>query len=101
MQNGEEVDLWAARDAVVMKALSLVFPDHLSLSPRCTHLKGHGGLTYAVREVVARCPSIASSSRPMCGDRAVLNLVGQYLWRCGEWVGCIGTIGRASRWGVR
>ena len=45
LQNGEEVDLWAARDAVVMQVLSLDLPDHLPFSPRCTHRKGHGGLT--------------------------------------------------------
>jgi len=26
LQNGEEVDLWPARDAVVLKALALVLP---------------------------------------------------------------------------
>jgi hypothetical protein len=29
LQHGEEVDLWPARDAVVMKALALVLPEHL------------------------------------------------------------------------
>ena len=56
MQNGEEVALWTTRDAVVMKAVSLVLPYHLPLSPRCTHLKGHEGLTSAVHEVVAALP---------------------------------------------
>ena len=44
LQDGTEVDLWAARDAVVLQALSLVLPPQLPLSPRCTHLPGHGGL---------------------------------------------------------
>ena len=44
LQDGTEVDRWAARDAVVLQALSLVLPPHLPLSPRCTHLTGHGGL---------------------------------------------------------
>ena len=33
LQNGEEVDLWPARDAVVMKALALVLPN----ISRCRH----------------------------------------------------------------
>jgi len=56
MQNGEEVDLWPARDAVVMKALALVLPQHLPLSRRCTHLKGYEGLKHAVRVVLTALP---------------------------------------------
>ena len=56
LRNGEEVDLWSARDAVVMKAVALVLPQHLPLSTRCTHLKGHGGLKHAVREVLKALP---------------------------------------------
>jgi hypothetical protein len=104
LQNGEEVDLWAARDAVVMKALALVLPHYLPLSPRCTHLKGHGGLKYAVREVVKALPQhhfvlktdvqayYASIDHQLLldhlavriTDRHVLNLIGQYLRRCAE-----------------
>jgi hypothetical protein len=43
LANGEEVDLWAARDALVMKALTLVLQPVLPLSSCCTHLKGQGG----------------------------------------------------------
>ena len=50
------MDLWSARDAVVMKALALGLPHYLPLSPRCTHLKGHGGLKYAVRQGLAYLP---------------------------------------------
>jgi len=56
LQNGEEVDVWSARDAVVMKTLAFVLPSHLQLFTRCTHLKGHGGLKRAVREVWAQIP---------------------------------------------
>ena len=52
----EDMDLWAARDAVVLKALSLLLPTVLPLSKRCAHLKGHGGAKYAVRQVVAHLP---------------------------------------------
>ena len=104
LQNGEEVDLWTARDAVVMKALSLILPHHLPLSPRYTHLKGHGGLKYAIRQVLAALPqyrfvlktdvrSYYASIEPQLlldrwavhlPDRAVLNIIGQYLRRCAE-----------------
>src|SRR5262249_55679950 len=43
LRSGEEVDLWSARDAVVMKALALVLAQHLPLAKQCTHVKGHGG----------------------------------------------------------
>jgi hypothetical protein len=104
LQNGEEVDLWSARDAVVMKALALVLPQHLPLSPRCAHLKGHGGLKYTVGEVLKALPQYrfvlktdvrsyyASMDHQLVldrlavyiGDRAVLNLLGQYLRRYAE-----------------
>jgi hypothetical protein len=107
LQNGEEVDLWAARDAVVMKALSLVLPHHLPLSPRCAHLKGSGGLKYAVREVLKALPQhrfvlktdvrsyyasmdyhVLLDRLAVCiADQPVLNLIGQYLRRCVEWGG--------------
>ena len=63
LRNGEEVDLWAARDAVVMQALALVLPPHLPLSPCCTHLTGHGGLKYAVRQVWAQRRTCAPITR--------------------------------------
>jgi RNA-directed DNA polymerase len=104
LQNGEDVDLWTARDAVVMKALALVLPRSLPLSTRCTHLNGHGGLKYAVREVIAALPEhrfvlktdvrsyYASIDHRLLLDRLavyitdqqVLNLIGQYLRRCAE-----------------
>ena len=31
--------------------MALVLAEHLPVSRRCTHLKGHGGAKYAVREV--------------------------------------------------
>ncbi len=52
--DGEEVDLWSARDALVLKALTIVLAKHLPVSDRCTHVKGHGGAKAAVRQVWAR-----------------------------------------------
>jgi hypothetical protein len=104
LPNGEAVDLWPARDAVVMKALSLVVSQSLPLSKQCTHLKGHGGSTCAVRQVLQALPQFrfvlktdvqsyyASIDHQLLLDRlavyipdwTVLNLIGQYLRRCAE-----------------
>ncbi len=54
LKDGEEIDLWSARDALVLKALTIVMAKHLPVSTRCTHLKGHGGAKAAVRQVWAR-----------------------------------------------
>ena len=101
----EDLDLWAARDAVVLKALSLLLPSVLPLLKRCcTHLKGHGGAKYAVRQVLARLPRCqyvlktdgqayyASIDHPLLLDRlarylperGVLTLIGQSLRRVAE-----------------
>jgi len=39
-----------------MKALSMVLPRVLGLSESCTHLNGHGGAKFAVREAMKRLP---------------------------------------------
>ncbi len=103
----EEVDLWPARDAVVMKALALLLPQYLPLSEHCTHLKGHGGAKYAVRQAMEQLPNhrfvlktdvrsyYASIEHQLLldrlavyiADRQVLNLIAQYLRRCAEWGG--------------
>jgi hypothetical protein len=51
--NGKSLELWSARDALVLKALALVLSGHLEprLSPRCYHLAGRGGAKAAVRAV--------------------------------------------------
>jgi hypothetical protein len=54
--DGEVLHLWSARDALVLKALALVIGPVLRFSPRCVHVKGHGGLKAAVREVQQRLP---------------------------------------------
>ncbi len=48
----EEVDLWPARDAVVMKALAGLLLEALPISPRVTHIAGHGGQKGVVREAL-------------------------------------------------
>ncbi len=49
LKDGEEIDLWSARDALMLKALAIVLAKHLPVSPRRTHVKGHGGVKAAVR----------------------------------------------------
>jgi hypothetical protein len=102
--NGDEVDLWSARDALVMKALTLVLHPVLPVSPHCTHLKGHGGLKEAIRSVHAHRGShpfvfktdvqsyyasidhhrLLACLAPHIPEPTILNLVGQYLKRRAE-----------------
>lgn len=49
--DGEVIELWSARDALVLKALSIVLGQTFEVSPRYTHVKGHGGAKAVVREV--------------------------------------------------
>jgi len=51
LKDGEDTDLWSARDALVLKALAIVLGEHFPVSHSCTHIKGHGGAKFAVREV--------------------------------------------------
>ena len=99
-----DMDLWPARDAVILKALSLLMPELLPLSPRCAHLKGHGGAKYAVRQALAHLPGFryvlktdvqqyyASIDHHLLldhlaryiTDRTLLNLIAQSLRRVAE-----------------
>jgi RNA-directed DNA polymerase len=49
-------ELWSAKDALVLKAISIILGDHLKpvMSRNCYHLKDHGGAKAAVR-ATARC----------------------------------------------
>jgi len=104
LKDGDETDLWSARDALVLKTLALVLRDHLPVSRRCTHVKGNGGAKYAVRQVSEYLPAnryvlrtdvksyYASIDHLLLldllavhiRDRRVLNLLGQYLRRTSE-----------------
>jgi hypothetical protein len=52
-KNGQILHLWAAEDAVVIKLLSVLLQDKLTVSPSCVHVKGHGGLKRAVTQIQA------------------------------------------------
>jgi hypothetical protein len=43
LPTGDEVDLWSARDALVLKGLALVLGTRLPFSHRCVHVKGQWG----------------------------------------------------------
>jgi hypothetical protein len=108
LKDGSDIDLWSARDALVLKALTIVLSDILPLSPRCTHVRGHGGAKAAVRQVMAHLPAngfvmrtdvksfyasidhIALMDRLArhIDDRSILNLLGQYMRRTAERGGC-------------
>ncbi len=52
-RHDDVLDVWTARDALVLKAIALVLTDALlpRLSSRCVHLAGRGGAKAAVRAV--------------------------------------------------
>ncbi len=104
LANGEEIDLWSARDALVLKALAMVLAGHLPVSRSCTHVKGHGGAKAAVRQVMVKLADnrfvlktdvrsyyasidhflLLGQLAGYVKDRHVLNLLGQYLRRSSE-----------------
>ena len=99
LADGEKIDLWSARDALVLKAITIALQPILPVSPRCTHVKGHGGIKAAVRRVMRHLGTnrfvmrsdvksyYASIDHHLLldqlaadiKDKAVLNLIGQYL----------------------
>ncbi len=104
LADGGDIDLWSARDALVLKALAMVLADVLPVSPRCTHVKGHGGAKAVVRHARARLGDNRFVMRTdvksyyasighvllmdrlalVIPDRAILNLLGQYMKRTSE-----------------
>ena len=48
--DGEEVALWSAADALVLKWMTMALQDLLPVHRACTHVKGHGGHKAAVRQ---------------------------------------------------
>ena len=108
LKDGSDIEQWSARDALVLKALTIVLSDILPVSSRCTHIKGHGGAKSVVRQVMthlnangfvlrtdvksyyASIDHIALMDRLArhIDDRAILNLLGQYMRRTAERGGC-------------
>jgi len=102
--NGEQNDLWSARDALVLKAMAEILGEHLPISRRCVHVKGHGGAKAAIRQIMRRLPEarfvlktdvanyyasidhvkLLDRLAAVIPDRDVLNLVGQMCGRVAE-----------------
>jgi hypothetical protein len=55
---GETIAVWCSCDALILKVLTRIIQDNLKpfLSKSCYHLKGHGGLKGAIRDVMKHCP---------------------------------------------
>ncbi|WP_135505237.1 reverse transcriptase/maturase family protein [Roseovarius aestuariivivens] len=101
LKDGSMVDVWTSRDALVLKAMSLCLAQVLPVSPHCTHIKSNGGAKAAIRQVAEHLPRhgfvlrtdvksyYASIDHHLLLDRlanhiddkAVMNLLGQYLRR--------------------
>ena len=104
LADGEEIDLWSARDALVLKAMTIALQPVLPISRSCAHVKSHGGAKAAVRRVMARLADnrfvlktdvksyyasidhflLLDQLAGYVKDRHVLNLLGQYLRRSSE-----------------
>jgi hypothetical protein len=102
--NGDAIDLWSARDALVLKAMTIALEPVLPISRSCVHVKGHGGATEAVRRVAKNLANnrfvmrtdvksfYASIDHHLLMERIakavkekrVVNLIGQYLRRTVE-----------------
>ena len=50
-KNGQIIYLWGSQDALVMKLMATDLQSLPSLSPPCTHVKGHGGLKQTVVDI--------------------------------------------------
>ena len=103
---GERIELWAALDALVLKALAIVLNRRLDFAQSCYHAPGKDGQAKrgakaAVRHICSRLPQnrfvfrsdvksyyasidhavLLALVRERIDDRRVLDLVGQYLYR--------------------
>ena len=114
LKDQEDIDLWSARDALVLKTLTMVLAKCLPVSTRCVHVKGHGGAKAAVRQVIKHLPSkgfvlrtdvdsyyasidhflLLERLAEYVKDRDILNLLWQYMSRCSERGGLFWHYGR-------
>ena len=55
---GETIAIWSSLDALIIKVLTGILQERLKpfLLKTCYHLKGHGGLKGAVRDVMKQLP---------------------------------------------
>jgi len=106
---GETIALWSSQDAVVIKVLTGIIQERLKpfLLKTCYHLKGHGGLKGAVRDVMKHLPkykffcktdvhsyydsidhyTLLMKLHDYIDNRVIIGYVWQFLNRCVEWGG--------------
>jgi len=106
---GETIALWSSRDALIIKVLTAIIQEKMKpfLLKTCYHLKGHGGLKGAVRDVMKHLPkykffcktdvhsyydsidhyTMLMKLHDYIEDRTIIGYVWQFLNRCVEWGG--------------
>ena len=106
---GETIALWSSRDALIIKVLTAIIQEKMKpfLLKTCYHLKGHGGLKGAVRDVMKQLPkykffcktdvhsyydsinhyTMLMKLHDYIEDRTIIGYVWQFLNRCVEWGG--------------
>jgi hypothetical protein len=106
---GEKIALWSSQDALIIKVLTGIVQERLKpfLLKTCYHLKGHGGLKGAVRDVMKQLPeykffcktdvqsyydsidhyTLLMKLHDYIGDRIIIGYFWQFLNRCVEWGG--------------
>lgn len=102
--NGEVIQLWSAKDVLVLKILSTMLAEVLPISSACTHVKGHGGLKSTVQKINDQLPAyrfvlrtdvkgyyesidhflLMNQFADCIQDKFILNLLWQYLHRVVE-----------------
>jgi RNA-directed DNA polymerase len=109
LASGDTVAMWSSPDSLVLKVLTLIIQRKLKpvLSRACYHLKGHGGLKGAVRDVMKSYPdhaffcktdvksyydsidhyTLMMKLHDHIKDRTIMGYVWQFLNRCVEWGG--------------
>jgi hypothetical protein len=109
LSSGETIALWSSCDALIIKVLTCIVQQQLKpyLSKTCYHLKGHGGLKGAIRDVAQSIHSYTFFCKTdvklyydsidhftlfmklytYINDRMIMNYVCQFLTRCVEWGG--------------
>ena len=109
LSSGETIALWSSQDALIIKALTGIIQEKLKpfLLKTCYHLKGHGGLKGAVRDVMKQLPqykvfcktdvqsyydsidhyTLLIKLHDYIDDRIIIGYVWQFLNRCVEWGG--------------
>jgi len=113
---GETIALWSSQDALIIKVLASIIQEKLKLFllKTCYHLKGHGGLKGAVRDVMKQLPkykffcktdvhsyydsidhyTLLIKLHDYIKNRIIISYVWQFLNRCVEWGGLYQNIKR-------